>query len=451
MSKDPLFPRVAAPQAPRTKPAKKSFLERSLGFLMEEDAGAKTSLADFPIDFDQLKRGIRERIVAALFAYLESRHQLTEGKRKEVELLVRYPMENSLADDADTRYVGLQTLFDIRLKLPGENTCAPHPSWLGESAAYGVPAWVVRLSVIEPLLDTLSPEDRQKLLRYIEACIEKGEEPRQKSSPFPPDHPCAAVFVFSEKFTQPENIAVVKRARQIPGKAGLIGSQLHHLKTAKQIAFINDTTAETLAATIDVVRAAQRRAEEVCAKTPDASVPREALSRGDAFEDLCAIDPLLMTLFSTDAEDLKQREHWVAFLRDMLNSKGVETWPTLNVHSNHLDILRKHTDAVMVIMDNLEHFSEGKIKLFLESFNSLEMMEKFYGQLKADFPSSLRQILPLPSFDAILRKAADAFKNNRKADYDTVVQTMRNRLEAMLAAEQRHDANAQGNVRGTQF
>lgn len=446
-----LFPRSVPPQAPRAKPGKKSFLEKSLGFLMEEDTGARPSNSELPIDYERLKRDIRDAIVSALFTYVESRHHLSDSKRKEVEHLVKIPLENSLADDPDTRYAGLQTLFDIRLKVPGETVPEAPPTWLGDSAAYGVPAWIVRLSVIEPLLDTLAPEDRQKLLRYIEGCIGRGEEPRPSTSPFPPDHPCAAVFVFSDRFTQPENIAIVRRARQIPDKASLIGPQLRHLKTPRQIGFVNDTAKHTLSATIDIVRVAQRRAEEICARTPDASLPREALSHGDAFEDLCATDPMLMALFSGDADDVKEREHWIAFLRDMLNAKGVDTWPTLNIHSGHLDVLRQHSDAMNVIMDNLEHFSEGKIKLFLQSFNSLETMEKFYNQLKSDFPSSLRQILPLPSFDAILRRAADAFKHNRKADYDTVVQTMRNRLEIMLSTEQKHDANAKGNVRGTQF
>ena len=100
-----------------------------------------------------------------------------------------------MAPDADIRYVGLKTLFDIRIRVPGVAASEPHLSWLGESPAYGVPSWAVRPSVIEPLLDTISPEDRQKLLSYIEACIEKGTEPQLKTSPFPPDHPCSAVLL----------------------------------------------------------------------------------------------------------------------------------------------------------------------------------------------------------------------------------------------------------------
>jgi len=452
MAKEHLFPRIAAPEAPAKKAARKpSLLEKGLGFLMEEVQDKAQGGADLPIDYEALKQGIRERIVDALFRYLEEQHRLTEAKRKEVELIIKHPMEAALSADADTRYLGLQMLFDIRLKLPGDAVCEPHPSWLGNSPAYGVPAWVVRLSVIEPLLDTLANEDRQKLLRYLEQCIEKGEEPAEKTSPFAPDHPCSAVFLFSRKFTQPENIAIVKRARDIPGKASLIGAQLRHLKTAKQITFVNDTSRDTLAALMNVVRSAQTRAEEYSAKNPKASLPRDALSTGDAFEDLCAVEPLIMQLFREDAEDVKERELWVTFLSDMLNAKGLDTWPTLNNHAGHIDVLRKHADALLVIMDNLEHFSEGKVKLFLESFNSIEMMERFYLQLKQDFPDSLRQILPLPNFDAVLRRAADAFKANRKADYDTVVQTMRSRLEKMLSAEQKHEANAMGTVRGTQF
>ena len=451
MPQEPLFPRIAAAEKKPKAARKPSLLEKGLGFLMEDARQAPPSAADRPIDYDRLRRSIRERIVEALFAYLESQRQLTEAKRREVEQLIRYPLESSLAENADARYAGLQILFDIRLKLPGQGAAEPHPSWLGDSPAYGVPSWVVRLSVIEPLLDTLSNEDRQKLLRYIEQCIERGEEPQQKTAPFPPDHACSAVFLFSDRFTQPDEIAIVKRAREIPGKASLIGAQLRHLKTVRQIAFVNDTPAETLAALRHVVRAAQTRAEEYCAKNPKESLPRDALSTGDAFEDMCAIEPLLMQLFSKDAEDVKERDHWIAFLGDMLNAKGLDTWPTLNNHAGHIDVLRQHADALLVIMDNLEHFSEGKVKLFLESFNSIEMMERFYGQLKKDFPDSLKQILPLPNFDAILRKAADAFKANRKADYDTVVQTMRSRLETMLSEEQKHAANASGNVRGTQF
>lgn len=451
MPHEPLFPRTT-PSEKKPKAARKpSLLEKGLGFLMEDAPEAQKSPADRPIDYDRLKQGIRERIVEALFAYLESQRQLTEAKRREVEQLLAYPKEASLSPEPDMRYAGLQTLFELRLRIPGEDVSEPHPSWLGDSAAYGVPSWVVRLSIIEPLLDTLAPEDRQKLLRYIEQCIEKGEEPQQKTAPFPADHPCSAVFVFSDKFTQPEDIAVVKKGREIPGKASLIGAQLRHLKTLKQIAFVNDTSKEALAAMKHVVHAAQARAEEFCARNPKESLPRDALSSGDAFEDLCAIEPLLMQLFSKDAEDVKEREHWITFLSDMLNAKGIDTWPTLNTHANHIDILRAHADALLVIMDNLEHFSEGKVKLFLESFGSIEMMERFYNQLKKDFPESLKQILPLPNFDAILRKAADAFKANRKADYDTVVQTMRTRLESMLSEEQRHEANASGNVRGTQF
>ncbi|HYH39966.1 MAG TPA: hypothetical protein VD860_17220 [Azospirillum sp.] len=451
MSEGLLFPRAAPSAAAPKKTKKPSLLEKSLGFLMEDVREQPAGQGDLPIDYDKLRHGIREQIVAALFSYLDSKHQLTEAKRHEVEMLLKLPKEWSLAAEPDTRYVGLQTLFDIRLRVPGDAACEPHPSWLGQSAAYGVPSWVVRLSVIEPLLDTLSNEDRQKLLRYLEQCILKGEEPQAKSFPFAQDHPCTAVFIFADKFTQPENIAIVKRAREIPGKASLIGAQLRHLKTPKQIAFVNDVSKETLSAMIHVVRSAQARAEEFCAKNPKDSLPRDAMSSGDSFEDLCAVEPLLMQLFSEDAEDVKERDNWVAFLGDMLNGKGIDTWPTLNNHSNHIDLLRKHADALQVIMDNLEHFSDGKIKLFLESFNSIEMMERFYNQLKQDFPDSLKRILPLPNFDAILRKAADAFKDNRKADYDTVVQTMRTRLEAMLSAEQKHEANARGNVRGTQF
>ncbi|HYE38788.1 MAG TPA: hypothetical protein VEB23_02575 [Ramlibacter sp.] len=448
---EPLFPRIVPAETTPKKPKKTSLLEKSLSFLMEEVTEQQNGRGDLPIDYEKLKVDIRERIISALFSYLDAQHQLTDAKRTEVELIIKHPRELSLAADADTRYVGLQTLFNIRLKLPGDATCEPHPHWLGESPAYGVPSWVVRLSVIEPLLDTLSHEDRQKLLRYLEQCLQKGEEPQGKTVPFPADHPCSAVFLFSSKFTQPENIAVVKRAREIPGKASLIGAQLRHLTNAKQIAFVNDTSRDTLASLVHVVRAAQARAEEFCAKNPKDSLPRDALSSGDAFEDLCAQEPLLMQLFSEDAEDVKEREHWITFLSDMLNAKGLDTWPTLNTHASHIDVLRKHADALLVIMDNLEHFSEGKVKLFLQSFNSIEQMERFYTQLKTDFPDSLKQILPLPNFDAILRKAADAFKNNRKADYDTVVQTMRTRLEKMLSAEQKHDANAKGNVRGTQF
>ncbi|WP_448189460.1 hypothetical protein [Azospirillum sp. sgz301742] len=450
-AKEPLFPRMAAAEAKAPKKKKLSLFEKGLGFLMEEVPEGQQGHGDRPIDYEALKRVIRDRVVEALFAYLEAQHQLTEAKRREVESVIHYPMELSLAADADTRYVGLQTLFDIRLKLPGEASCEPHPSWLGTSAAYGVPSWVVRLSVIEPLLDTLSSEDRQKLLRYIEQCLEKGEEPNGKTSPFAADHPCSAVFIFSEKFTQPENIDIVKRARQIPGKASLIGAQLRHLKTPKQIAFINDTSADTLSALMHIVRSAQSRAEEFCAKNPKESLPRDAMSSGNAFEDMCAVDSLIMKLFSKDAEDVKARENWVTFLSDMLNSKGLDTWPTLDNHSGHIDLLREHAEALRVIMDNLEHFSEGKIKMFLESFASIDQMERFYGKLKEDFPDSLKQILPLPKFDAILRRAADAFKANRKADYDTVVQTMRIRLENMLSEEQKHTANASGNVRGTQF
>ena len=450
-SKDPLFPRLASAETKAPKKKKLSFLERGLGFLMEEAPEGQQTPGGHPIDYEALKRAIRDRVVEALFAYLEGQHQLTEAKRKEVEQVIHYPMEISLAADADTRYVGLQALFDIRLKLPGQASCEPHPSWLGQSAAYGVPSWVVRLSVIEPLLDTLSSEDRQKLLRYIEQCIEKGEEPNGKASPFGPDHPCSAVFIFSEKFTQPENIAIIKRARQIPGKASLIGAQLRHLKTPKQIAFINDTSNETLAALMQTVRSAQARAEEFCAKNPKESLPKDAMSSGNAFEDLCATDTLLMQLFSKDAEDVKGREHWITFLGDMLNAKGLDTWPTLNTHAGHIGVLREHADALKVIMDNLEHFSEGKVKMFLESFSSIDQMERFYNNLKEDFPDSLKQILPLPKFDTLLRKAADAFKANRKADYDTVVHTMRTRLETMLSEEQKHTANASGNVRGTQF
>ena len=89
--------------------------------------------------------------------------------------------------------------------------------------------------------------------------------------------------------------------------------------------------------------------------------------------------------------------------------------------------------------------------MFLQSFSSLDQMERFYNKLKEDFPESLKIVLPLPNFDAILQKAADAFKANRKTDYDTVVQTMRGRLEKMLNSEQKREANAMGNVRGTQF
>lgn len=451
MSQGLLFPRAAPSESAPKKTKKPSLLEKSLSFLMEDVRNQPSGQADLPIDYVKLKDSLREQIIAALFSYLDGKHQLTDAKRKEVELLLKLPLEYSQSEEPDIRYVGLQTLFDIRLRVPGDGACEPHPSWLGESAAYGVPSWVVRLSVIEPLLDTLTPEDRQKLLRYLEQCILKGEEPRAATIPFPADHPCAAVFTFSDRFTQPEDIAVVKRARQIPGKASLIGAQLRHLKTAKQIGFVNDVSRERLSAMIQVVRTAQARAEEFCVKNPKDSLPRDAMSSGDSFEDLCAIEPLLMQLFAEDAEDVKERDNWVAFLGDMLNGKGIDTWPTLNTHSSHIDLLRKHADALQVIMDNLEHFSDGKIKLFLESFNSIEMMERFYNQLKQDFPDSLKRILPLPNFDAVLRKAADAFKDNRKADYDTVVQTMRSRLEAMLSAEQRHAANAKGNVRGTQF
>lgn len=450
-SKEPLFPRVSSTEQKTPKKKKVGLFEKGLSFLMEDVSGEHPAHENRPIDYEKLKHTIRDRIVETLFAYLESQHQLTEEKRREVELVIRHPKESSLAADADTRYAGLQTLFDIRLRLPGQVSCEPHPSWLGTSAAYGMPSWIVRLSVIEPLLDSLSPEDRQKLLRYIEQCIEKGEEPQGKTSPFGPDHPCSAVFIFSEKFTQPENIAIIKRARQIPGKASLIGAQLRHLKNPKQIAFVNDASSEALSAMIHTVRSAQARAEEFCAKNPKESLPKDALSSGNAFEDMCAHDLMIMKLFSKDAEDVKEREHWVTFLSDMLNSKGLDTWPTLNTHSGHIDILREHSDALKVIMDNLEHFSEGKVKMFLESFTSIDQMERFYNNLKADFPDSLKQILPLPKFDAILRKAADAFKANRKADYDTVVQTMRTRLENMLSEEQKHTANASGNVRGTQF
>ena len=289
------------------------------------------------------------------------------------------------------------------------------------------------------------------MLSYIEKCIELGEEPQRNTSPFAEDHPCSAVFIISEKFTQPDNIDIIKRAREVPGKAYLIGKQLHYIKTTEQMAFINDTQKDTLSAMILTVRAAQARAEEYCIKNSNESLPKDAMSTGDAFTDMCECDLLLMKLFSKDADDVKGREKWVGFLADMLNSKGLGTWPTLNTHAKHIDILRDHADALRVIMDNLERFSEGKIKMFLQSFASIDQMERFYNKLKEDFPESLKIVLPLPNFDAILQKAADAFKANRKTDYDTVVQTMRGRLEKMLNSEQKRDANATGSVRGTQF
>ncbi|CAK0772671.1 hypothetical protein WCLP8_4900002 [uncultured Gammaproteobacteria bacterium] len=113
--------------------------------------------------------------------------------------------------------------------------------------------------------------------------------------------------------------------------------------------------------------------------------------------------------------------------------------------------MREHAAALKIIIDNIEHFSDVKIKMFLQSFASIDQMERFYNKLKGDFSDSLKSILMLPSFDNILIKAADAFKANRKTDYDTVVQTMRARLEKMLSTEQKHDADAKGNIRGTQF
>ena len=452
-SKEPLFPRIDSTKAVATNKNKKKpgLLMKSLSFLMDDAPETQASHNETEIDYEKLKITIREKIVDALFKHLESQHQLTDEKRSEIDALIKYPKQASLAPDADARYVGLKTLFDIRVRVPGVASSEHHISWIGESPAYGVPSWAVRLSVIEPLLDTISPEDRQKLLSYIELCIEKGAEPQLKTSPFPPDHPCSAVFIMSDKFTQPDHIDVIKRAREIPGKASLIGKQLYHLKTLEQISFINDTQKDTLSALIQTVRSAQARAEEFCLKNANESLSKDAMSSGDAFDDMCACEPLLMKLFTKDADDVKGRERWVGFLADMLNSKGLGTWPTLNTHAKHIDIMRDHADALRVIMDNLEHFSEGKVKMFLQSFTSIDQMESFYNKLKEDFPESLKIVLPLPNFDALLQKAADAFKGNRKTDYDTVVQTMRSRLEKMLNSEQKRDANAMGNVRGTQF
>lgn len=450
VSVEPLFPRAEAPKA-KVEKKKAGFLQRSLGFLMEDTPGDAGQGEGRPIDYGALKQLIRQRIVDALFKYLDETLQLKAEKRREIESVIQQPRENSLAAEDDVRYVGLKTLFDIRLRLPGGGDSAPLDSWLGESPAYGVPSWVVRLSVIEPLLDSLSPEDRQKLLAYIEKCVLSGTEPGENTVPFPPDHPCAAVFTISAKFTEPDNIDIVRRAREIPGKASLIGPQLHHVKTPEHVALINDTGHGTLAGLINTVRSAQRRAEEFCEKHSLDSLPKDAMSSGDAFEDMCACNLMLMKLLTKDADDVKGRERWVTFLSDMLNSKGLDTWPTLNKNSGSLDLMRDHVEALQVIMDNLEHFSEGKIRMFLESFGSIEQMERFYNKLKEDFPESLKIILPLPNFDAILRKAADAFKMNHKADYDTVVHTMRTRLEALLSNEQKRDANAVGNVRGTQF
>ena len=374
-SKEPLFPRIASTKVVAAKKTKKpNLLTKSLSFLMDDAPEAQSTHQDTKIDYDKLKIVIRDRIVDALFKYLESLRQLNDEKRTEIDSLIKHPKQASLATDADTRYIGLKTLFDIRVRVPGVASSEPHLSWLGESPAYGVPSWAVRLSVIEPLLDTISPEDRQKLLSYIETCIEKGAEPQLKSSTFPPDHPCSAVFIMSDKFTQPDNIDIVKRAQQIPGKASLIGKQLHYIKSSEQISFINDTQKDTLSALIQTVRSAQARAEEFCIKNANESLPKDAMSSGDAFDDMCACNLLLMKLFSKDADDVKGRERWVGFLADMLNSKGLGTWPTLNTHAKHIDIMRDHADALRVIMDNLEHFSEGKIKMFLQSFASLDQI-----------------------------------------------------------------------------
>ena len=447
---EPLFPRLATPKA-QAAPKKAGLLMKSLSFLMDDAPEPQTALEDAQIDYERVKITIRDRIVDALFKHLNAQKPLTEDKRNEIETLIKIPKLASLSNDKDTRYTGLKTLFDIRVRVPGVASSEPHQSWLGESPAYGVPCWAVRLSVIEPLLDTISPDDRQKLLSYIETCIDKGTEPLLKSSPFTPDHPCSAVFIMSDRFTQPHNIDIVMRAQQIPGKAPLIGKQLHHLKTQEQIAFINDTNIATLTELMRIVSSAQARAEEFCTKNANESLPINAMSTGDAFDDMCACDPLLMKLFSRDADDVKGRERWVGFLADMLNSKGLGTWPALNTHAKHIDIMRDHADSLRVIMDNLEHFSENKIKMFLQSFSSIDQMERFYNKLKEDFPESLKIVLPLPNFDALLQKAADAFKANRKPDYDTVVHTMRSRLEKMLNSEQKRDANSTGSVRGTQF
>ena len=281
--KEPLFPRTSTTTA---KPAKKrpNFFIKSLGFLMDDAPKAQAVREDTQIDYEILKITIRDRIVEALFKHLELQRQLTDEKRNEIDALIKYPKQASLSTDPDTRYAGLKALFDIRVKVPGVASCEPHLSWLGESPAYGVPPWAVRLSVIEPLLDTISTEDRQKLLSYIETCVEKGTEPHLKSSPFPPDHPCSAVFIMSDKFTHPDNIDIIKRAREIPGKASLIGKQLHHLKTPEQITFINDTQKDTISALIQTVRSAQARAEEFCTKNASESLPKDAMSTGDAFK-----------------------------------------------------------------------------------------------------------------------------------------------------------------------
>ena len=153
--KAPLFPRIASTKA--IAPKKKSnLLTKSLGFLMDDAPDAPAPLGNAPIDYECLKIMIRDRVIGALFNYLGSQHELTDEKRGEIESLIRYPKQASLAPDADTRYAGLKMLFDIRVRVPGNASSEPHLSWLGESHAYGVPSWMVRLSVIEPLLDTIS-------------------------------------------------------------------------------------------------------------------------------------------------------------------------------------------------------------------------------------------------------------------------------------------------------
>ena len=130
--KEPLFPRFASTKGVAPKKAKKSnLLMKSLSFLMDDAHESQSTNQDTQIDYDKLKFVIRDHIVDALFKHLESLRQLTDEKRTEIDSLIRYPKQASLAPDADTRYVGLKTLFDIRVRVPGVASSEPHLSWLG--------------------------------------------------------------------------------------------------------------------------------------------------------------------------------------------------------------------------------------------------------------------------------------------------------------------------------